>query len=349
VESGTRYRYVAYDDIYEYDYSNYYYTGSYDVSFAGESALTSAISYVVSEDLGKLYLLTGHGESSLSSDFSSAIEQENIETEELTLLTSESVPEDADCVLIYGPQRDISAEELEMLESYLAAGGNLVVLTDLAEEERPNLEALMASYGMEAADGFVIEGDYNYCAMGTPYYLLPEIEYHTITSPLIDDGYYVLLPVAQGLRSSGETRDGLTVSELLTTSDSAFSKISGYSLTTYEKEAGDIAGPFALAMLAEETVDDDTQSRVIWISSTYLLDDQTNMQVSGGNQDFFLNCLGYVIEQESSITIHAKSMSYDYLTMSSATGTMLTLLFVGILPLGYLLIGVRIWYRRKRK
>jgi ABC-2 type transport system permease protein len=349
VESGTRYRYVAYDDIYEYDYSNYYYTGSYDVSFAGESALTSAISYVVSEDLGKLYLLTGHGESSLSSDFSSAIEQENIETEELTLLTSESVPEDADCVLIYGPQRDISAEELEMLESYLAAGGNLVVLTDLAEEERPNLEALMASYGMEAADGFVIEGDYNYCAMGTPYYLLPEIEYHTITSPLIDDGYYVLLPVAQGLRSSGETRDGLTVSELLTTSDSAFSKISGYSLTTYEKEDGDIAGPFALAMLAEETVDDDTQSRVIWISSTYLLDDQTNMQVSGGNQDFFLNCLGYVIEQESSITIHAKSMSYDYLTMSSATGTMLTLLFVGILPLGYLLIGVRIWYRRKRK
>jgi ABC-2 type transport system permease protein len=349
VESGERYRYVAYDSIYEYDYSSYYYTGSYDVSFAGESALTSAISYVVSDDLGKLYLLTGHGESTLSSDFASAIEQENIETEDLTLLTSEGVPEDADCVLIYGPQRDISAEELEMLETYLAQGGNLVVLTDLVDEERPNLEALMASYGMAAADGFVIEGDYNYYALGAPYYLLPEIESHTITSPLIDDGYYVLLPLAQGLVSTGDVSDSISTTQLLTTSDSAFSKISGYSLTTYDKEDGDIAGPFALAMLAEDTIDEDTLSRVIWISSTYLLDDQTNTQVSGGNQDFFLNCLGYVIEQESSIAIHAKSMSYDYLTMSSAAGTMLTLLFVGILPLGYLLIGVRIWYRRKRK
>lgn len=42
VESEKRNTYVSYYDVYEYDYSSYYYTGTYDVSFAGESSLTSA-------------------------------------------------------------------------------------------------------------------------------------------------------------------------------------------------------------------------------------------------------------------------------------------------------------------
>ena len=351
VESDKRFRYVAYDSIYTYDYSSYYYTGSYDTSFAGESAITSALSYVTSEELSKIYLLTGHGESTLSTDFEAAVEQENVEMAELSLLSETEVPEDADCVLIYGPTRDISQEELEMLKTYLAEGGNVMLLTDPPQEDTDftNLYALMDYYGLKAYDGIVLESDYNYYALGTPYYLLPELSYHTITSPLIDGDYYVLLPIAQGLGYSETVRENLAVSDLLTTSDSAFSKLAGYSLDTYEKEDGDIDGPFSLAMIGTETIDEDTESNVIWVSSLALLDDQTNTQVSGGNQDFFLNCIGYLTEQESSITIHAKSLSYDYLTMSSFSSTLLTALFVAIIPLGYLLIGIQIWYRRKRR
>lgn len=59
VESGQRTRYVAYSEIYEYEYSDYYwYTGEYETYFAGESALTSAIDYVVSETIPKIYTLT---------------------------------------------------------------------------------------------------------------------------------------------------------------------------------------------------------------------------------------------------------------------------------------------------
>lgn len=42
--------------------------------------------------------------------------------------------------------------------------------------------------------------------------------------------------------------DAEGVTELLTTSDEAFSKTAGYDLATYEKEDGDIDGPFALAV-----------------------------------------------------------------------------------------------------
>ena len=326
VECNGQSRYIDYYDIYVYDYTYYYYNGSYDISFAGESELTSAIDYVISENLPKIYLLTGHGELELASTFSTAIEKENIVTEELSLLTVEAVPEDADCILIYSPASDISEQEKEMLLAYLQDGGNLFLISDPpAEDSLTNLEALMEYYGMTAEDGIVVEGNQNYYVWGTPYYLLPEIESHTITSPLLENGYYVLLPIAQGLTASEETRDTLTVSSLLTTSSSSFSKMAGYQLQTYEFEDGDIDGPFALALIATETIDEETETNVIWVSSSALLDEQTNMQVSGGNQDFFLNGISFMCEEnESSITIHSKSLDYDYLTVDSSTSALLS-------------------------
>ena len=177
VESEARYRYVDYYDIYEYDYTNYYTTGSVDMNFAGEGAITSAVSYVVNDDLPKVYTLTGHGEGSLSSDFQSAAEQDNMEFEELSLLSAETVPEDADCVLILAPQSDISDVELTALQAYLDGGGRLLLITDPPQEgaELTNLETLMASYGVHAVDGIVVEEDQANYAMGLPYTVTREV------------------------------------------------------------------------------------------------------------------------------------------------------------------------------
>lgn len=351
VEAGSRSRYVDYNEIYEYDYSNYYTNYSYDVSFAGESALTSAIDYVLNEDLPKIYTLTGHGESALSGTFKTSVEKENIETEELTLLTAESVPDDADAVLIYAPQSDIAEKEKEMLLSYLRSGGNLLLITDPPQEERlSNLEAVMEYYGVTSCDGIVVEGDRSHYAWETPYYLLPEMKSHTITSPLMESGYYVLLPIAGGLILSGNAPETATVTDLLATSDSAFSKSAGYKLTTYEKESGDIDGAFSLAVAVEDCINETETAHIVWISSSALLDDSTNQMVSGGNQDFFLNAIGWMCEQdESTISIRSKSLSYEYLTINSSAVSNLSLLIVGIIPISYLGIGIYTWVRRKRR
>ena len=177
VESEARYRYVDYYDIYTYDYSSYYTTGSVDMNFAGEGAITSAVSYVVNDDLPKVYTLTGHGEGSLSSDFQSAAEQDNVEFEELSLLSAETVPEDADCVLILAPQSDIADVELTALQAYLDGGGRLLLITDPPQEgaELTNLETLMAGYGVHAVDGIVVEEDQDNYAMGLPYTVTREV------------------------------------------------------------------------------------------------------------------------------------------------------------------------------
>ena len=157
------------------------------------------------------------------------------------------------------------------------------------------------------------------------------------------------LPLAQGLIVGDAPRDTVSVTELLTTSDSAYSKLSGYSMSTYEKEDGDIDGPFALAVAITETLSDGGETGVIWVSSAYLLDDSTNASISGGNEDFFLNCVNWLCGSESGISIHAKSLDAEYLTISSGTSSLLTMLMVGIIPVCFLAAGIVIWVRRKKR
>lgn len=351
VESGERYRYIDYNDIFVLDYTSYYYYGTESWSFCGESELTSAINYVVSESLPKVYLLTGHGESSLSDSFASAVKAQNIETAELSLLTLESVPADTDCILINAPQSDISLDEQSKLLEYLGNGGKLFLITDPPKNGKlTNLEALMASYGVGAVDGIVVESDQSHYVWGTPYFLLPDMASHAITAPLTDGGYRVLLPIAQGLTVDSDLRDTLSVTQLLTTSSSAFAKAAGYDLTTYEQEDGDVDGPFALAVAISDTVEDGITSDIVWVSSAALVDDQTNTQVSGGNQDFFLNALGYLCQAEqSSLSIHAKSLDSETLTLDSAAVSALTVAVVGVIPAACMALGIVIWIRRKRR
>lgn len=56
-----------------------------------------------------------------------------------------------------------------------------------------------------------------------------------------------------------------------------------------------------------------------------------------------------MLGEEDSITIHAKSLSYDYLTMDSQTSALLKVLTVGVVPLVFLGIGIVIWVRRRQR
>jgi ABC-2 type transport system permease protein len=351
VVCGDRSSYVSYYDIYETDYSDYYTTGTTTTQFAGESEITSAIQNVTSSSQPKIYMLTGHGESELSSAFQTAVSKANFQTASLSLLTEGKVPDDADCLFICAPQSDISSDEKDMLAEYLKAGGSMMLITDVSKSgvSFTNLYALMEYYGVSAVNGVVVEGSQDNYVYSRPYYLLPNLGDHDITEPLTENGYSVLLPIAQGLKVGSSLRDGLSVTELLTTSDSAYSKAGGYSITTYDKESGDTDGPFALSVAVTDAVDDDTTTSIVWVSSSYLLDDQTNSQVSGGNQDFFENALSWLCHQEDTISIHAKSIGTSYLTVDSSAAALMTAFIVGVIPLGCLGTGIVIWVRRKRR
>ena len=341
VECGEKSRYIAYSDIYltDIDYTTY----SYVYSFDGEGALTSAIAYVVSDDLPIVYSLEGHGEAELPENVQTQIEKANMELASFSLLKEDAVPEDASCLLIYAPESDISDEEGEILSEYAENGGRLLVIAGPVEDGTlENLTALLTSYGVKAVDGIVVEGDSGHYAFRQPYILLPDIESSDITGPLLDEGYYAIVPVAQGLDVS-EAESSVTT--LLATSDAAFSKATGYSLTSYEKEDGDAPGPFALAV----DITTDGGGEIVWISSAHFLDELYNAYSSGANLDLTMNALSALTGESDAISIRSKSLSYNYLTISESAASVLKAWLVGILPAAFVAYGIITVVERRRK
>ena len=341
VECEDSSRYISYEDIYltEADMTTYSYTTSFD----GEGAITSAIDYVVSEDHPKLYITEGHGESELSAVFAEQIEKQNIETVTFTLLNSDAVPEEADVVLIYAPTSDISEEERDMLAEYTANGGKLMVMAGPVEEGTlTNLYSLLREYGVEAEEGIVVEGDRTHYAFQQPYILLPEMADHEITNPLTESNYYAIMPIALGLTVTDTTG---TVTQLLTTSEMAYSKAAGYAIETYEKEEGDVDGPFATAV----AVDCGSGGQMVWFASSNFLDDMYNAYSSGANLDLGMNALSFMIGEREAVAIRSKSLNYSYLTINESTASYLKVMMVGIFPLAFLGYGVYVIVSRRRR
>ena len=339
VESGERSRFIGYDDIYVQEADVYSYT--YTTSFDGEGAITSAIDYVVTEDLPQLYVVEGHGEAELPATFQDQVEKENIELNTLSLLTVDAIPEEADCVLIYAPSTDISTEEKDLLADYTQNGGRLLVLAGPSkEDDLTNLYSLLSDYGVERCEGIVVEGDREHYT-GYPYVLLPELSSHAITDSLIEENYYPNMPISAGLRVDDADS---AVTTLMTTSDAAFSKVAGYDLTTYEKEDGDLDGPFALAV----SIDCGNDGQMVWFSSSSFLEDMYNALSSGSNSDLTMNALSSLIGESEAMAIRSKSLNYNYLSISDSTASLLKVLMIGVFPLAYLGVGVGVILNRRR-
>lgn len=355
--SGTDSVTVAAADLYEYDYTNYYTTGSYDVQFDGEEQITTAIYNLTSGEQSKAYYTTNHGETALSTTLTEAIRKQNISLQALNLL-SEEIPADCALLIVNMPQSDFMAagalvDEAGQLADYLDAGGSVLLVTD-AYYDTPNLDAVMARFGLSRVEGIVVEGDGSYC-VSTSYSsamwslpgetcLLPTVEYTEasgITDNLTDT--LVVLPIAQGI-ALAET-EGVTAETLLSTSDSAYSKVAGYALETTDREEGDLSGPFALAAWAQE---DATGAQAVWVSCGNLTADSADSAVNGGNSTFLLQCAAAMTGQSSDILIAAKSLEGNQLTISAATASLVGGAFLIALPAVILVGGAVVTLRRRR-
>ena len=344
VVCGDRSRYIPLSDIYltETDYSSYY--PSYSYSFDGEGAITSAIDYVTREELPQVYQLEGHGEQELPVTFADQIEKNNLELQTLSLLNVDEIPEDAACILLYAPESDISEEEQALLSDYIASGGKVLVISGPTEEGNlTTLHGLLADYGVTVHDGMVVEGDRAHYYFQSPWALMPDLNSSAITDSLIEERYYPIFTLAQGLTVDGTT--DATVTELLTTSEEAFSKADGLNITTYEKEDGDTDGPFALAV----SIEDVSGGQLVWFASSTFLEDAYNAYSSGANVNLAMNALSSLVGETEAMAIRSKSLDYNYLTISESTSSLLKTVMIGVFPLVYLGIGIGIVVRRRKR
>lgn len=348
VACGDRNKVVNYNDMYEstMDYNTYSYQTT---GFDGEGQITSAIAYVTTENLPVLYTLEGHGEKELDSTIKEDIEKTNMEIKTLNLISEGSVPDDAACLLIDSPSSDISEDEKTALLDYLENGGKAMVFSDYTESTLSNFAAVLENYGVKAADGIVFEGDNQHYGMQMPYYLLPTVNSTDASSETASSGYYIIMPYAQGIQKLDDVRDTVTIEDILTTSDSAYSKTNLQS-ETLEKEDGDVEGPFALGVSIKEDVGDGKKTQIIYYSSSYIMDSQMNQLVSGGNEKLVTESLNSMVstEETTTVSIPSKSLEVSYLTISDYDASFWKICTIGLIPGIFLVAGFVIWFKRRK-
>lgn len=353
VAGESRSRVIDYNDIYEYsvDYTTYQQSVT---GYDGEGQITSAISYVTSENNTVMYEISGHGEASLSGGFTDALQKQNVELETLNLVESETIPEDAACIFMMGPAKDYSEDDVNKIMTYLENGGKAVIAANYQAEDLTNFKTILAAYEVSIADGMIVEGNTGYYYPQAPYWLLPEIQYDTVTASARNG--YILLPCSQGftypeqLEEEEESSD-ITYTPLLTTSEDAYSKVDIANAESFAKEENDIAGPFAVGLhVSKAAAEEGGESTELYLFGTSdMFTDQASSYVYGNNLTLFTGITTQFSGGEAESVIPVKSYKTSNLIVSQAavTGGMLIMLI--ILPVGLLVAGIIIWVRRRKR
>lgn len=349
VECGDRFQVINYSDLYAYDFNSSTYQQTVS-GYDAEGLLTSAIAYVTGENTSAVYRLEGYGEQTLEPAFSDGVKKENVVLENLTLLTSEGVPENATGVMILSPTNDLNEDDAQKLIDYLNRGGKIFLSTSYKEhfsEEMPNLTKVLNYFGLSIGDGLIVEQDESMMYQ-SPLYLLPEVEADSLTQNVFGKTYdFVMMPYTQPILI--DETEGVTVTQLLSTSQSAYSKTGLNESGELKKADGDPEGPFAVGVHAEKALDSEKTAEIIVYSSDMLFTEVSNRYTMDNNLTLFTNAMSTMAGKTESISIPVKSYKAEVVTVPMASSVRLAVLFMGIIPVASLVIGIVIWVRRKKR
>ena len=87
----------------------------------------------------------------------------------------------------------------------------------------------------------------------------------------------------------------------------------------------------SLAALAAKDMDSENQMQLVWVASSLMLDDAYNQYSSDANEDFVLNALEMMCEKDDSVSVRSKSLTNEYLTVSTSDASFLKVVTIGII------------------
>jgi ABC-type uncharacterized transport system involved in gliding motility auxiliary subunit len=207
------------------------------ITSAAEQDITNAIIKVLKEGKKTIYFVEGHGEKDLeepsgegASLIKAKLEESNYEVATFHPLGSMRegkivFPEGATAMIVAGPKRDYLPAELETFRQYLAYGGKAIFLLDPTNQaDTPNLVAFMKELGVDLGDNVVIDvsGVGQLFGFGPEVPLVASYGFHSITERMAS--LATVFPVVRTASSIEESPEGISVTELLHTSENSWAE-----------------------------------------------------------------------------------------------------------------------------
>ncbi|MES2309485.1 MAG: GldG family protein [Verrucomicrobiota bacterium] len=362
-EYKDRSKYISEKDLAEFDMGNPMAGGAPRKvkSFKGEQQFTSAIQTLIEGKASKVYFTSGHGEKEILdnspkglSDIATRIKGSNIEVESLNLGLSGEIPKDADALVIPGPKAMFNPAEVQIVARFLQEKGKVILMQD--PQTTSGLEPLLEQYGMKFQNDIIITKAMMMLGGGMT---AVSNEAAAIAASYADHpasnflkGYNFMIPGARSLQilENADPAIKSKVTSLVKTGADSWGESNLIDKRPTFDPATDAKGPLtAVALFDGGEVPGEgvnvVGTRLVAIGSSLFL---VNGKIEGTGIDFMTNLLNWMTKKETVLGISPKVPQEYSINLSPMQLQSVTVVSLIVIPGVALLIGIVVWYRRRR-
>ncbi|ORE85236.1 hypothetical protein ATO7_15672 [Oceanococcus atlanticus] len=315
------------------------------LSVLSEPDITAALQRLGQTSSAHLVFLTGHGERDLQDDsqsgyteLSTLLQDKGLRVSRHSLAT-ESLPDDAQLVVLAAPQRALTPGEINSLQRYLDQGRNLLLLSDPG---LPVARELLATLGLKFLDGTLIYQDYEQLGSGHPAMaLVAEYPAHALGQSLTDISAFA---GAAGLMQLVDSPWNSTA--LLNSVPRSWLETGPMGTRLEFDQDADLMGPVSFGFALERDQPAGTQRAVVIADSDFLANGYLT-QV--GNRPLAVALFQWLVGRDDQIAIDLPPAPDASLSLSPLATSALAVVFVLALPLFFLTTGMLRWWLRRRR
>lgn len=318
-----------------------------------EQTLSNTLQRLLRQGERRLLFVTGHGERKPDgranydwNDFSEKLKIKGITTELLKLNETPNIP-DVAAIVIASPQVDYLPGEVKLIIDYVKHGGNVLWVQEPGKSLF-GLQPLAELLGINFYPGTIVDPTAQMMNVNDPSFsIITNYPAHAITR---DFQYISIFPKAVGIIHAAVKEDWLAKPFLQTVARSWSETGVLKGAIDYNADT-DIVGPLTIGLSLtrkdkEETADKNSKKQRIvilgdgdFLSNTYL--------GNQGNLNIGHNIINWISNDDSFISIPSSSAADSQINISDLMGAVIGLFFLIILPLGLIVSGTLIWYKRR--
>lgn len=363
IDAGNdRYKGLTMEDLFktEYDSTTGYTTIA---SSKVEQEICTAILSLTKENVAKACFITssGVGSESTSSSGSTAysalkkvLENQAYKTTTVDLDSKDKIPNDCDLLLFIAPTSDISEQALEKVEDYLDTAKKtnktfVYVPAPMAiENGTPNMDSFLEEQGIIVDSNWIYEQDDSYLTSLAPDdNRLSTYDYEdTDFTDGVDTSKRIAMVDTWNIKLTSNSSAKI----LLKSSEKAdLLPSDAQSLDDVKDGSGEALNG---AVITQSEVSDGVNKNIVVIGSYYAISsDFLTQYTQYNNSSYFANMFNILTNNESeTVIIDSTSASDTSLGLETANEALFpTILFLGIIPVGVLILGIVIWAVRRKK
>jgi ABC-type uncharacterized transport system involved in gliding motility auxiliary subunit len=310
-----------------------------------EQAFANVLMRLMRGSASLVLSLEGHGERKLDGianhdlgEFGRQLQQKGIRINSVNLALAQEVPSNASLLIVASPQADLQPSEVDKIQRYVKAGGNLLWLID--PEPLRGLQPIAEELGLVLTPGTVVDFAVRPRSGPPVFAVATSYGQHPITAAF---RYNAMFPYSRQVGVS-EMEDW-HVSPLIEVAQRGWVEMGKLDEKPIFDPSRDLRGPVNIAAAFERTAGDKQQRIVVIGNGSFLSNAYLG---NAGNLQLGIATVNWLTAEDELVAIDPRPAPDSKIQIDQMTLYLIAFGFLIVLPLVFVVTGVAIWWRRRK-